>query len=153
MKAVLAIPLAFFRLFYQSFYLALDQIWVNKTRSILATLGIVIGVASVTAVIAALTGLQAKILTQVETFGTTTIFMSPHRPDQGPMQNASWRQIRFRPEQFDHLLEHCPSVKVVSRTLYCGLNDRHLQMPLQTKAHGAHFFCLHHQDSLDIFAT
>lgn len=115
MKAVLSIPLAFFRLFYQSIYLALTQIWANKTRSLLTTLGIVIGVASVTAVIAALTGLKAKILTQVETLGTNTIFIGPHRPDRGPMQHANWWQLRFRPEQFDSVLEHCPSVSVLSR--------------------------------------
>jgi len=115
MKAILAIPLVFFRLFYQSVYLALGQIWVNKTRSVLTTLGIVIGVASVTAVIAALTGLKAKILSQVETFGTNTIFIQSHTPDRGPLSQANWWQIRFRAEQFDGLLEHCPSVGVFSR--------------------------------------
>jgi putative ABC transport system permease protein len=115
MKAVLGLPLAFLRLFYQSIYLALSQIWANKTRSILTTLGIVIGVASVTAVIAALTGLKAKILSQVETLGTNTIFISPQTPDRGPLRHANWWQLRFRPEQFDGVLEHCPSVKVLSR--------------------------------------
>jgi len=127
MKAVFSIPLAFFRLFYQSIYLALTQIWANKTRSVLTTLGIVIGVASVTAVIAALTGLKAKILSQVETFGTNMIFMNPHVPDRGPMRHANWWQLRFRPEQFDNVLEHCPSLAVLSRiggvgrrTVKCG---------------------------------
>src|SRR5512142_1444014 len=114
MKSVFALPLVFFRLFYQSVYLALTQIWANKTRSILTTLGIVIGVASVTAVIAALTGLKAKILSQVETFGTTMIIMQPRVPNRGPMRHANWWQIRFRPEQFDNALEHCPSVAVLS---------------------------------------
>ncbi len=127
MKAVFAFPLVFFRLFYQSVYLALTQIWANKTRSILTTLGIVIGVASVTAVIAALTGLKAKILTQVETLGTNTIFIGPHVPERGPMSHANWWQLRFRPEQFDNVLQHCPSVAVLSRiggvgrrTVRCG---------------------------------
>ena len=115
MKAVLAIPLAFLRLFYQSIYLALGQIWANKMRSVLTTLGIVIGVASVTAVIAALTGLKAKILTQVETLGTNTIFISPRVPERGRRQHAGWWQMRFRPEQMDGLLEHCPSVAALSR--------------------------------------
>ena len=115
MKAVFAIPLAFFRLFYQSIYLALGQIWANKMRSILTTMGIVIGVASVTAVIAALTRLKSKILTQVETLGTNTIFISPRVPDRGPKRHANWWQLRFRPEEFDEMLEHCPSVEAVSR--------------------------------------
>ncbi len=120
MRALLQAPLAFLRLFYQSVYLALGQIWANKTRSILTTIGIVIGVASVTAVIAALTGLKAKILTQVETLGSNTIFISPRRPDTGPMQHANFWSIRFLPEHFDGLLEHCPSVERFGRQTWIG---------------------------------
>jgi putative ABC transport system permease protein len=120
MRALLQAPLAFLRLFYQSVYLALGQIWANKTRSILTTIGIVIGVASVTAVIAALTGLKAKILTQVETLGSNTIFISPRRPDTGPMQHANFWSIRFLPEHFDGLLEHCPSVERFGRQTRIG---------------------------------
>jgi len=101
MITILRAPIAFLRLFYQSVYLALGQVWTNKMRSILTTIGIVIGVASVTAVIAALTGLKTKILTQVETFGTNTIFVFPTRPERGPMRHASWWTIRFQPEHFD----------------------------------------------------
>ena len=120
MKAALALPLIFLRLFYQSIYLAFSQIWANKTRSILTTIGIIIGVASVTAVIATLAGLKTKILGQVETFGTNTIFIQPHRPERGPMSHANWWQIRFRPEQFDNVLKHCPSVAVLSRVGFVG---------------------------------
>ncbi len=120
MKMLLQAPLAFLRLFYQSVYLAMGQIWANKTRSILTTIGIVIGVASVTAVIAALTGLKAKILTQVETLGSNTIFISPRRPDTGPMQHANFWSIRFLPEHFDGMLEHCPSVERFGRQTRIG---------------------------------
>ena len=120
MRTLLQAPLAFLRLFYQSVYLAMGQIWANKTRSILTTIGIVIGVASVTAVIAALTGLKAKILTQVETLGSNTIFISPRRPDTGPMQHANFWSIRFLPEHFDGLLEHCPSVERFGRQTWIG---------------------------------
>ncbi len=120
MMTLLRIPLAFFRLFYQSVYLALGQIWTNKTRSILTTIGIVIGVASVTAVIAVLTGLKAKILTQVETFGTNTIFIYPSRPNVGPLRNASGWSIRFLPKHLDGLLENCPEVERLSRIASVG---------------------------------
>jgi putative ABC transport system permease protein len=117
--------MAFLRLFYQSVYLALGQIWTNKTRSVLTTIGIVIGVASVTAVIAALTGLKAKVLSQVESFGTNTIFILPSRPDKGPMRHASWWTIRFLSEHFDDMLEHCPSVKHFSRIAGIGRHTAH----------------------------
>ena len=48
--------------YYESVVLALRQIWANKMRSILTALGIIVGVASTTAVIAALTGLKTKVL-------------------------------------------------------------------------------------------
>ena len=120
MRALIRAPMAFVRLSYQSVYLALGQIWANKTRSILTTIGIVIGVASVTAVIAALTGLKAKVLTQVETLGTNSIFIQPRTPKTGPLQHASWWSIRFKPEHFDNLLEHCPSVARFGRQTVVG---------------------------------
>jgi putative ABC transport system permease protein len=115
MKALLYAPLVFIQLVYQSVYLAISQIWANKTRSILTTIGIVIGVASVTAVIAALTGLKAKILSQVETFGNNTIIVETRLPDTGPKRNLSWWDVRLRPEEFDGLLEHCPSLERYTR--------------------------------------
>ena len=120
MRFLIRAPIMFVRLLYQSVYLALGQIWANKTRSMLTTLGIIIGVASVTAVIAALSGLKAKILTQVESLGTNTIFISARRPDRGPMRHASWWSIRFQPEQFEDILEHCPSVARFGRQTWVG---------------------------------
>jgi putative ABC transport system permease protein len=115
MKALLAVPLAFLRLFYQSVYLSLDQIWANKTRAILTTIGIVIGVAAVTAVIATLTGLKTEVLSKVEEFGTNTVVIMPGRPEAGSKRYASWWTIRLVPENFDGMLENCPSVAQISR--------------------------------------
>ncbi|MCJ7728662.1 MAG: ABC transporter permease [Sedimentisphaerales bacterium] len=120
MKELILAPLMFVRLVYQSAYLALGQIWANKTRSILTTIGIVIGVASVTAVIAALTGLKAKILSQVETLGSNTIFVQPQRPNTGPKSSLPWWQIRFKEREFEGLLEHCPSVEMFARMCWAG---------------------------------
>ena len=120
MKALLLSPLAFVQLLYQSVYLALGQIWANKTRSILTTIGIVIGVASVTAVIAALTGLKAKVLADFESFGSNTIIIQPRRPDTGPLSHLPWWHIRFSPEELEGMLEHCPSVELLSRISWGG---------------------------------
>jgi len=115
MKAVIRTPVVFLQLSYQSVYLALGQIWANKTRAILTTIGIVIGVASVTAVIATLTGLKAEVLKMVEEFGTNTMVIMPWRPEEGAKRFASRWTIRFLPEHFDNMLEHCPSVARFSR--------------------------------------
>jgi putative ABC transport system permease protein len=110
MNSLFEIPLQITRLISQSIRLALGQIWVNKVRSVLTTLGIIIGVASVVSVIAALSGLKAKIMNDIETFGTNRIFIWPDRPDSGKYKNVNWDAIRFKPEQFEGLLEYCPSV-------------------------------------------
>ena len=111
MIRLLSAPLLFVALLLQSIRLALGQIWANKMRSTLTTIGIVIGVASVTAVIAALTGLKAKVLKDFETLGTNKIFIIPHWPREGKFRHFNWRQIRFMPRQFDNLLERCPSIE------------------------------------------
>jgi putative ABC transport system permease protein len=126
MRALLSVPLVFVRLLGQSVWLALGQIWVNKTRSVLTTLGIIIGVASVTAVVAAMSGMNDKVMENFEIFGTKKIFLWPERPQTGSQKNADWWQLRFRPEQFEGLLDHCPSVEHLSLTAGLGgMTARH----------------------------
>ncbi len=122
MIRLLWMPVAFVRLIMQSVFLALGQIWANKARSVLTTIGIVIGVASITAVIAALTGLKTKVLEEIESFGTNNIYINAERPNSGPKKNSSHWSLRFYPEHFDDLLEHCPSIERFSRSSW---GDRH----------------------------
>jgi len=110
MIRLLAAPLMFMILLVQSVRLALGQIWANKMRSALTTIGIVIGVASVTSVIAALTGLKTKVVKDFETLGTNKIFIVPHWPREGKFRHFNWRAIRFYPRQFEGILERCPSI-------------------------------------------
>jgi putative ABC transport system permease protein len=87
MKTLLLFPLMFFKLITQSVRLAMAQIWANKTRSVLTTLGIIIGVASVTAVIAAMSGLKAKIMQDVRPSAPTRSSLA-HLAPIGPMKRA-----------------------------------------------------------------
>lgn len=110
---------------YQSIVLAMAQIWSNKLRSILTTMGIVIGVASVTAVIAALTGLQTRVLGEFESLGTNKMWILPSRPATGPMRTAPSTAFVFRPAIFDDLLANAPSIKYLSRVTNATLNLKH----------------------------
>jgi putative ABC transport system permease protein len=111
---LLRLPFSILLIIYQSAFLALGQIWANKVRSMLTTVGIVIGVASVTAVIAALTGLKTSVLSEFEGFGTNKIFIFP---DRGQKRFISYNRIRFRSEQLEGLLDHCPSLSCYTRLL------------------------------------
>ena len=113
--SLLLAPLRFLLVLVQSVALALSQIWANKVRSVLTTLGIVIGVASVTLVIAALTGLKDSVLGELQAFGTNKVFVLPDRQRDGPTAQLSWRQINFKPDEFDGLLEHAPSLEGFTR--------------------------------------
>jgi putative ABC transport system permease protein len=98
-------------LFYiQAILLALSQIWVNKTRSFLTALGIIIGVASVTSVIAALSGLKTTVLTEFEKIGANKMLIFPNRPDNMPRNRFSWEEIRLKPEELVALRDNCPSI-------------------------------------------
>jgi putative ABC transport system permease protein len=121
MSGFLRAPVALLVIAYQSAFLALGQIWTNKLRSILTTLGIIIGVAAVTAVIAALSGLQKAVLTEFETFGTNKIFIFPRWPEgRGGRRDFRDDRVRFRPDDFDGMLENCPSVARYTRI--CSYN-------------------------------
>jgi putative ABC transport system permease protein len=95
----------------QAIALALSQIWANKTRSFLTTLGIIIAVAAVATVIAVLTGLKTSILTEFETFGANKMFIFPHRPQDAPRNAFPWREIRLKQSELEALAENCPSIR------------------------------------------
>ena len=59
-------------------------------------------------------GMNNKIMENFETFGTKKIFLWPERPSSGPKKNIDWWQIRFKPGEFDGILEYCPSVEFKS---------------------------------------
>ena len=125
MTRLISWPLDLLRLLLQSMGLAFGQIWANKVRSALTMIGIVIGVASVTSVIASLTGLKAYVLKEFESFGASKIYIFPEWPQTGRQKNASWRTIRLTPELFDHALEYCPSVQYITRSTQMQQTVKH----------------------------
>ena len=54
-----------------------DSLFANKTRSFLTMLGVIIGVASVVALLSLGSGAQAAITGQVQSIGTNLIFVMP----------------------------------------------------------------------------
>jgi len=112
-------------LFYiQAIALALGQIWSNKTRSFLTALGIIIGVASVTAVIAALVGLRTRVLTEFEGFGASRMFVFPNRPEGRPRNLYPFDRIRLLPEELEAIRDQCPSIKAITPITSLGLEVR-----------------------------
>jgi putative ABC transport system permease protein len=101
------------RLLIQTVVLALQQIWANKIRAMLTTLGIIIGVSAVIVLAAAGQGFKDFVLAQFSTFGTNKVWIFPRMPpDQ--RDRYSFRQIRFNLEQIDSILPNSPSLAALT---------------------------------------
>jgi putative ABC transport system permease protein len=121
MSGAMRIPLALPTLLYQCVALALAQIWANKVRGVLTTLGILIGVAAVSAVIALIDGMKQRVLDEFDAYGTNKIFVQPQwrKSDYG---RGSWAKLCFKNSDFDELLERCPAISSYTRDAgYGGL--------------------------------
>jgi len=106
---------------FQAIALAFSQIRANKTRSFLTALGIIVGVASVTAVIAALSGLKTKVLTEFESFGANRVFVFPSRPNNAPRNLFPWERIRLTSADAESIAANCPSLRAITPVTEVGL--------------------------------
>src|SRR3954464_8088164 len=113
MTSLLRLPLAFPLLLYQSIVVALAENWANKVRGVLTTLGIFIGVAAVSAVIALIAGMKERVLAGFDAFGATKLYVEPQWPS-GVKRHDRW-DVVFHRTDFDQMLERCPSVKTFTR--------------------------------------
>ena len=67
----------------ESFTTALDSVLANKLRSVLTMLGIIIGVASVIALLGIGGGVSASVADQINSIGTNLIMISTERENSG----------------------------------------------------------------------
>jgi putative ABC transport system permease protein len=75
-------------------HVSFDSLSANKTRSALTMLGVIIGVASVVALLALGNGAQASITGQIEGFGTNLIFVVPGSlNNRGPGDTAAAQNL------------------------------------------------------------
>ena len=106
----------------QAITLAFSQIWANKSRAFLTALGIIVGVASTTAVIAALTGLKAKVLSEFESVGASKFFVFPDRPDNAPRNMYPWEKILLKTDEAKAIRDECTLVKANTPITEVGLD-------------------------------
>ena len=62
---------------FSSFKMAVHALWINKVRSLLTLLGIVIGISSMVMIVASGEGVQKFILDEIQGFGTNIISITP----------------------------------------------------------------------------
>lgn len=97
------------RWLFQTVVLAFQQLWANRVRAVLTTLGIVIGVASTIAIVGGTQGLQAYILKEFEAFGANRFIVFPRNPREAP-RRFSPQQVQLKYREALEIEKQCPSV-------------------------------------------
>src|SRR6267378_4189596 len=97
----------------ETLFMAGRALLANRLRSILALLGIVIGVGTVIGMVALVNGFQRSFQQSIQSFGNNTIYIRRIRPGiQFDGVPDSLRQRRaFTMDDAEALRERCPSLK------------------------------------------
>ena len=95
--------------------MALKAIWANKMRSMLTTLGIVIGTAAVIAVVSIVQGFSQVITNEVQNLGSNTLVVRPQRPPG--KEGEALGKIVLTWDDGQALMRVCPSVSIVTPIL------------------------------------
>ncbi len=88
---------------WEGLRIALRAIWVNKLRAVLTTLGIIIGIASVTAMATVLNGIDRQFETTLSQLGTDVLYIDKWLWGGGP--NFKWWEYVNRPPIQEELAE------------------------------------------------
>jgi putative ABC transport system permease protein len=108
-------------LFTETIRVAIDALRVNKMRSLLTMLGIVIGVGAVIAMVALGNGAQAQIQERIARLGTTVLQIDPQRVSTGGIQSTT--TVKLTTKDVDMIVARSPNVIAVN---WC--QDRPLQV-------------------------
>ena len=98
----------------ENFRVAFAAIRANKMRSVLTTLGIIIGVAAVIAVVSVVQGLQFMMNKEFEGVGATYMFVFPDTQQRGGHGVVLARQVRLTWDDGKALRDHVPGIKMIT---------------------------------------
>src|SRR5688572_31932086 len=101
--------------FYDNLLIALDTLWANKLRSFLTILGVVVGTTTVIVIAAFVSGIDARVSKEIESFGTNSIYA--FKFDPGFNINPSMEERMRKPlkeEDADAIRSECQSCEFVS---------------------------------------
>ncbi|HVF28094.1 MAG TPA: ABC transporter permease [Pyrinomonadaceae bacterium] len=100
---------------YENLLMALDTLWQHKLRSLLTILGVVIGTMTVIVIAALVSGIDARVSKEIESFGTNSVYA--YRFDPGFNFNPSAEERMRKPLSYEDALAvaaECPSVTLVA---------------------------------------
>jgi putative ABC transport system permease protein len=104
-----------------SMRIALRALQVNRTRSALTMLGIIIGVAAVIAMVGVGAGATARIQAQIQSIGSNLIMVSPGSLSSNGVRLGSGAMASLTEDDATAIAAECPSVAAVSPTVRGGV--------------------------------
>src|SRR5512147_2222458 len=89
---------------------ALKALGLNKMRSILTMLGIIIGVSAVIAMVSIGQGAQATIAQQIASAGSNMLFVSAGSYNRGGVRSGLGTSSTLTVEDYQAIVRECPAV-------------------------------------------
>src|SRR4051794_21336209 len=94
--------------------IALGALTRNKVRSALTMLGIIIGVASVIAMVGLGQGAQKQVQQQIESMGTNMLIISAGSQRTGGVRSGAGTSTTLTPDDLDAIVRDAPAVSAIS---------------------------------------
>lgn len=96
--------------FYSTFKIALRSLRINKMRSILTSLGIIIGVSAVIIMLSVGEGAKEKISKDISSMGSNLLMIMSGSSTSGGVRLGGGSQPTLRIKDADAVLKNCPSI-------------------------------------------
>ena len=103
----------------QNVITALVQIWANKARSLLTTLGIIIAVTSTISVVSFVQGFGNYVTDMLRGFGTNMIFVVPHEPSG--MMGRMLGRVMMDVEDVRAVGAQCDKIRRITPVIFNGV--------------------------------
>src|SRR6266699_4068078 len=100
--------------FYRTLRMAIHALRRNVMRSVLTTLGIIIGVAAVIAMMEIGQGSRSAIEKTIASMGANNLLVQPGTASSGGVTFGSGSIITLTPQDADAILRECPAVDAVA---------------------------------------
>ncbi len=99
---------------YQLFLTAMRSLNHHKMRSLLTTLGIIVGVVSIIAVMSIGEGAKNRVKKEIETLGTNFIIVLAGSPKRLAQSRMSGAHLTLRPADYKAIMEECDDIALAS---------------------------------------
>ena len=124
--------------FFRIMIMSLRSLWVHPLRSVLATLGVIIGVAAVVAAMAILEGMSARFATGFESMGSNKLYIMPAVQRRGHRTVGVFDSLKLA--DADAILKECDAIRTAihDRYRFEGLNVRQTMSDRHARTLGQH---------------